>query len=235
MTKIPGGYILKARKTLESEIMDKPPLFSKLWDWMLLVANHKSGYKGLKRGQFFTTINDMREAMSWKVGYRKHTPSKGDIRSAYETFTKRTMISIAKSTRGMVVTILKYDEYQNPKNYEQHTEQHTETPTNNTVTTQDKQERKECKNDNLKKGDEFEFKIAVCIPKNIFLTDKMQAYVLKQGANGNYASELFEDFKNWYGAKGKKNQDWTKTFFTWVRKDKRDYHPDKYMVKDYEK
>lgn len=68
---IPGGYIILARKILLSPIMDRPPLHVKLWLWMLEKANHKDGYKNLRRGQFFTTINEMREAMAIMLDIEK--------------------------------------------------------------------------------------------------------------------------------------------------------------------
>lgn len=136
---IEDGYALLARKTIDSALMDKPPLYAKLWMWMLLKANWKDRDK-LKRGQFVATIEDMRQAMSYRVGYRKVVPSKDEIRSAYEAFTKATMITTSKTTRGMVVTILNYDYYQNPSNYEAHTETHTETSTKPTVTPHDTEE-----------------------------------------------------------------------------------------------
>jgi len=124
MPKIPGGYILYARKTLESSIMDKPPLTMKLFTWMLLKANHKDGFGKMARGQFFTTISEMQDAMSWFVGYRKVTPSKQQIRNSYEALTNSTMINTKKTTRGLIITILNYETYQNPRNYEDHTEEH---------------------------------------------------------------------------------------------------------------
>ena len=42
MEKINGGYILLARQTLHSEIMDKPPIYFKLWCWMLLKAAYQN-------------------------------------------------------------------------------------------------------------------------------------------------------------------------------------------------
>jgi hypothetical protein len=121
MSPIPGGYILLARKMLESEIMDKPPLFFKLWGWMLLQAKFKPK-NGLERGQFKTSIAEMREAMSYLVGYRKETPTAKQIRSVYESLTKGHMIGTMKVTGGMIITILNYEEYQEPKNYEGHNE-----------------------------------------------------------------------------------------------------------------
>ena len=107
---------------------------------MLESANHKDGYNGLKRGQFFTTIKDMQDAMSYKIGYRKVAASKDQIRSSYEALTKATMITREKTTRGMIITICNYDYYQNPKNYESHTEPHTENTTKPEWTPHYKQE-----------------------------------------------------------------------------------------------
>lgn len=85
--------------------------------------------------------------------------------------------------------------------------------------------------DNLR--EDFKFEKLVPIPKDIFLTERMKAYVAKQGCeNSNHAEKLFEDFKNHHGAKGTKWQDWTMTFFKWVRQDKK-FNPDNYKKKIY--
>jgi hypothetical protein len=139
--RIEGGYILLARKILDSEIMEKPPLCLKLWVWMLEKANHKDRGK-FKRGQFHTSIREMQEAMAYKVGYRKNRPTVKQIRRTYEGLMKGTMISTAKGTRGMVVTILNYDRYQNPKNYEGHSKQHHEGLAKGSVGAHYKQELK---------------------------------------------------------------------------------------------
>lgn len=122
---VEGGFILIARKLFENELMDKPHLYFKLWAWMLFKANFKDHGK-LKRGQFLTSIDEMREAMSYRVGYRKEKPSRDEIRNCYEAFTKATMITTAKTTRGLIITVLNYERYQNPKNYEAHSEPHDE-------------------------------------------------------------------------------------------------------------
>jgi hypothetical protein len=122
---VPGGYILIARKLFESDLMNKPHLYIKLWVWMLHKANFKDRDK-LKRGQLFTTIEEMRKVMGYRIGYRTVTPTKDEIRSAYEAFTKATMITTAKTTRGMIITICNYEHYQNMKNYEAHNEPHNE-------------------------------------------------------------------------------------------------------------
>lgn len=130
--KIQGGYILLARKMLESGIMDKPPLWSKLFLWMLMKANKNEGYRGLKCGELYTSIEKMRDAMTHHVGARPERPSIKQIRVIYEGLAKGTtkgttkgtpdepMIMVAKGTPGLKITILNYSKYQNPKNYEGH-------------------------------------------------------------------------------------------------------------------
>ena len=121
---IPGGYVLIARKILESELMNKPPHYLKLWVWMLGKAFWRNGDK-LRRGQFYTTIAEMQEAMSYKSGYRKITVTRDEIRSAYGHFTDTTMVTITATTRGMVISICNYEAYQNPESYGPHTGPHT--------------------------------------------------------------------------------------------------------------
>jgi len=136
-----GGFILLARKILDNPVlMNGPPLYLKLWIWILMEANWKD--RGtLKRGQLVATILDMQKAVSWKVGYRVRYPTKDEIRSAYEAFTKATMITTMKTTRGMVITICNYDKYQVPENYEPHNEPHNEAHTKPTVTPHDTERR----------------------------------------------------------------------------------------------
>ncbi len=124
---VEGGFILIARKLFENELMEKPHLYFKLWAWMLFKANFKDHGK-LKRGQFLTSIDEMREAMSYRVGYRKEKPTRDEIRNCYEAFMRAAMITKAKTTRGMVITISNYEKYQNPKNYELHDEDTAKPP-----------------------------------------------------------------------------------------------------------
>lgn len=134
--QIQGGYILLARKLFDSWLMDKPPLWMKLWVWMLGQANWKDRDK-LKRGQFITTADDMKEAMSYHVGARICRHSDKEIRRAYEGLTKGGMVGRTKSTRGMVITICNYDLYQDFNNYEGHHEGQHEKSTKGQVGAQD--------------------------------------------------------------------------------------------------
>jgi hypothetical protein len=118
---IEGGYIIIAREQLDSGLMNRSPCTVKLWLWLLHKAFWKDG-KEIKRGQVLTTIEEMREVCGYWVGARYEKPTKSQIRKCYEALTKNTLISTAKTTRGMLVTIRDYDTYQNPASYEKHSE-----------------------------------------------------------------------------------------------------------------
>ena len=86
------------------ELMEKPFLYSKLFLWMIFRASSED-HEELNRGQFRTSITEMQEAMAYRVGYRKIKPSRDEIRGAYEAFSKASMISTAKTLRGLVITV----------------------------------------------------------------------------------------------------------------------------------
>lgn len=125
--KIPGGYFIIARKMFDGELMDKPPLFMKLWAWMLNSAFWKDGEK-LNRGQLLTSVPEMQAAMSYKIGYRTKTPTTDEVRSAYEAFMKAGMITATKAGCGVRISICKYSYYQDFKNYEARDEARDENP-----------------------------------------------------------------------------------------------------------
>ena len=133
---IPGGYILLSRRLLQSSIMRRSPLMTKLWVWLLMRASFKDTAT-LKRGQVLTNIQEMREAMSYYSGYRKITPTVKQIRGAYGGLTEGAMVGITKGTGGLLITILNYERYQDPNNYGGHNGGHNGKSTEGTRRAQD--------------------------------------------------------------------------------------------------
>ena len=119
-TRIPGGYILYPRVFLE--MLDKTPLLDRaLWLWLLCRATHKdaSGYtRNLKRGQVFTSVREIQNAMSHRRGYTIQKPGQQAVRRALRRLCEARMIATARVSRGMMVTIVNYGLYQNPATYE---------------------------------------------------------------------------------------------------------------------
>lgn len=133
---ISGGYIILSRKLIESEIWDKPPLYLKVWIYLLTRAQHKE-FRKLKRGQLFVSIPEIQDACSWYVGFRKERPTKDQIyqiidwlrkpnEAVHEAGMKATMITTTKATQGLLINIDNYGVYQNPKNYESNGEDNDE-------------------------------------------------------------------------------------------------------------
>jgi hypothetical protein len=118
--KIQGGYYIKARCIQDSEIATAPPHVREIWDWLLKECNHADN-KLFKRGQCMRTFKDIQDGLKWYIGWRKMTYSKWDCEKAMKVLKKATMITTKKTTRGLIITVLNYDFYQDASNYESHT------------------------------------------------------------------------------------------------------------------
>ena len=119
--KIKGGYYIKARCIQNSFISVAPPHVREIWDWLLKEANHKDKKYSIhfvKRGQLFRTYKDIREGLHWMVGYRKMMYSENQTKRAMKTLREQLMIITTKALGGVLITIINYDKYQDPKNYE---------------------------------------------------------------------------------------------------------------------
>lgn len=138
---------MKARKIQDSAISKAPPHVREIWDWILKECNHK-GTNVCKRGQCIRSYRDIIEGLSWYVGWRKMTYSKHHCEIAMKWLKKATMITTKKTTKGILISVVKYDYYQNPSNYESYKRNHTKaTRKPQTTDTINKNERmKECKN-----------------------------------------------------------------------------------------
>ena len=127
------GYIKLSRRLLSSDIWFKPPLYLKVWIYLLCQASHQD-YGTLRRGQLVTSIPQIQEELSYKEGAITRKPSYEEIRSVIRYMRKKPtkstlptrcphrdprrdpeekpMISTRKITGGLLVTIEKYSEYQ---------------------------------------------------------------------------------------------------------------------------
>lgn len=128
---IPGGYVLKPRSIKDSWIAHAAPVVREVWDWLIMNANYKPAkYSGftVDRGQIFCSYLDIREALSWMVGYRKEMYSENQMKHAMKQLASHGMIHPTKQPRGMLITICNYSKYQDSSNYESTGEQLTNQP-----------------------------------------------------------------------------------------------------------
>lgn len=161
MERIRGGYYIKARKIQESDIAHAPPHVREIWDYLLMMANHKDNHI-CKRGQHITNSKQVREALHWYVGWRKEMYSDASYDNSMRWLRKAGMITTRRTVRGTVVTIVNYDVYQDPKNYDYGTDNGITLRTSTVHVPDDKQECKERKNIRNKGFDKQKIYNAIC-------------------------------------------------------------------------
>lgn len=136
--KIEGGATIWARQTIESEIfINKPDKWFKIWFFII----NKVRYK--KMGQFEKGQNFIKyQWISDSTG-----ATKGQIDMFIRWAKKCQMLTTQKTTRGMIVNVLKYEVYQDLENYKNDTENETLTTQkrhrNDTILKKDKKDKKE--------------------------------------------------------------------------------------------
>jgi hypothetical protein len=138
--KIQGGYYIKARCIQDSYVAHTPPYVREIWDWILKECNH-ADFRDIKRGQCVRTFKDIQDGLSWYIGYRKMKYTKWQCEKAMKTLLRATMIATRKTTRGLVITVINYDFYQNPKNYDSNTIATTEQQCADTIYKNDKNDK----------------------------------------------------------------------------------------------
>ena len=159
MPMIKGGYYIKARSIKDSAIAHSPPYVREIWDYLLREANHADKkYAGfiLKRGQLFRSYKEIRDDLSWKVGYRTERYNENQMKMGMRYLMKQLMITLAKQPRGNVITVCNYDKFQDPGNYEATNEAPNEATNgqpmgNQRVPSINKNVKKEKKDKNYKK------------------------------------------------------------------------------------
>lgn len=125
-----------ARAFKHSNLAHASPCVREVFLYLLREANHTDvKYDGfvLKRGQLFRTYKEIREELSWKIGYRKHTYSENQMKHCMKILRREGMVHLESQPRGNVITIINYNKFQNPKNYES-TNESTDESTNNQPT-----------------------------------------------------------------------------------------------------
>lgn len=140
--------------------MRQPPHVREIWDYILMNANHAdsvlTGGRKIKRGQLFRRHKRIIDDLSWHVGWRKESYNENHVKKAMKFLRESLMIDTMKEPGGVLITVLNYDKYQNPKNYER-TDERTDERTieeplkNQCAPTYDKK-KEECKEEESIRG-----------------------------------------------------------------------------------
>lgn len=112
---IPDGCILLARKLQGSDIWQKPPVWLKIWLYILQEVNHKDN-KFFPRGTNLFNYKDIARDCSTTYDSVKHCS---------DWLKSATQIATRKTTRGVVISVVNYELYQSLESYKSHDESHT--------------------------------------------------------------------------------------------------------------
>lgn len=106
--KIPGGATIWARQTIDSSIFkDKPDKWFKIWFFIVNYVNHKDN-SFFERGKNFLNYRLIAESTGATTDQIKH---------CIDFLKRATMIATQKTTRGLIISVVKYDYYQELDNY----------------------------------------------------------------------------------------------------------------------
>jgi hypothetical protein len=117
-----NGWVSIYRKLLDNEIfIDKPDKWLKIWIYILLSVNHQENQNkdGYRRGERFFKSEWIQE---------KCNATSDQVKKCMSFLKSSTMISTSKSTRGMIIKVLKYDEYQDNEKIEAPVKAPTQAP-----------------------------------------------------------------------------------------------------------
>jgi DNA-binding transcriptional MerR regulator len=199
-----SGWIKIHRKFLEWEWFNKSEAVH-LFMYMLLKANHKDGkWQGIevKRGQFISSLGNISNATGISVQ---------TIRTILKKLEKTNEIEIKSTSQFTIVTISKYDCYQEQNEETNKPLTNNQQTTNKQLTT-NKNEKKE---------------------RMLFIVPSLQevsAYC--QERNNNVDSQKFFDFyesKGWMVGKNKM-KDWKAAVRTWEDKTKQVEEPKELLL-----
>lgn len=121
--KIDDGYVIIARKIMDSSIWNADPEILKLFLYLICKARHKSKPKQfpnkikVKRGELLTSYQNIINDNEFMKGKSVIRWSKGKLSRMLEKLEKKGTIKRIEDTHGTHIRVVHYDKYQNPENY----------------------------------------------------------------------------------------------------------------------
>jgi hypothetical protein len=136
MKQIPGGNFKIARKIYDSRLWLKPPLFLRVWIFILGKANHSDNEKNgivYKRGELITTYDQIIKGVSYIENKKRIFPTIKQIRVILAWLESEKMILVnplqallptgadptahTRAYLGIRIVVINYDTYQRDQNY----------------------------------------------------------------------------------------------------------------------
>lgn len=225
-----NGYIMISRSIIDSEIWRKPPLYLKVWIWLLSNAQFKP-YKNLERGQLLTNVDEIRKACAHYSGYRKEMPTKKQIYSILQWLRNPhgrdsgrkadgAMVETTAVTHGIVVNICNFNKYQDPESYGGNDGGTADETTDGKRTAQKGKDINEEGKNKENKEKKIYIMPAMGEFENVRLTEE-ELEKLKEQFPHDWQDRI-ERLSGYIASKGKRYKSHYATILSWARKDKKD-------------
>ena len=205
MSKIDGGATLWARQTIDSDIFfNKPDVWFKIWFYLVNQVNHKDD-KRFKRGTCFLKYD-------WIMD--KTGATKNQVKHCIEYLKKDKMLATQKATRGFIVKVNKYNDFQTLDNYKKPQEKESK---RNTEGTQ-KEHRSHTINKYGKYGKNDKKKRERA--PAVFLTEEEYQKLVNE-LSKSVAKEYIKDLSLYLQSTGKQYKSHYATILAWHRRDEK--------------
>ncbi len=121
------GAFQLSRSLFTSDIWEMPPTYLKIFIYIIGKANHeRKRYRGftVERGQYFCHSGELLDQLRYYIGCCRKNASDSTAKRVLKYLRDTNRITTAKKPRGILITVINYDKYQNLTNYER-TKEHT--------------------------------------------------------------------------------------------------------------
>lgn len=209
MEKREGGGQIIARQILSSEIFtEKPDWWFKVWVYLILAVNFVDKGKMLRGSAFFTYSQILREA------HVHHQTSKS-LSNLIHWLKLKGQIKTQKTTRGFIITVVKYEDFQNTDHYRNDTKKDTEKDTEKTQKRHyiynkgNKENNKECESPSLsgtplrtqeETMTEQETTKSSPSHKDLSFSGKLNYYIIREDFIKRYLGATNEEYNGIQGA-----------------------------------
>jgi hypothetical protein len=219
-----NGWIKLHRSLLDSQAFKNEGLL-KVWIWCLLKANHSMAWVSVQVGSGSTEVS----VNPGQFIFGRHTAAKelhmkpSTVMDRVKKLSNMQNINIQSDTHYSIISIVNFDSYQRfEKDSDSQTDSQTDsgpTPSRHPADT-----NKKDKNDKKRDGGLTPLpslpksrKREVAFQEDFKLSDSSRQYAINHGVDPD---RLFEKFRAYCLATGKKYVDWNRAFQVWVLNEK---------------
>jgi len=163
------GYIKQYRRELDSDIWVMPPVYGRVWKWILLKAKWKKEVFPTPRkfgihinpGQLITSYDLIAKGVMWLEWGKDRIPNKKTIKVVIDWLESQGMIGSESNANGTFIYVIKWDTYQSIDTAESNAEETQEKRLLETIKELQKK-LKELKDNNVKtfSSDSIEIRLA---------------------------------------------------------------------------